>query len=232
MKKERLLILDTETTGLNYQEDRIIEIGIVELYENILTGHNFHKYINPQKEISLSAQRVHGISNEFLLNKPVFSEIAQSFLDFIRDDVIIIHNAEFDIGFINKELKNCGFNDVKNQIIDTIKIAKKEFPGQTVNLDSLCKKLNIINTRDDYHGALLDANLLSKVYLKLTTGKQEDLDLRDNNITSFNNHNFNEQIEKHFFTPRSKLMSLTNHDREEHEKFINTMNDSIWKKIE
>ena len=179
MNKLRKLILDTETTGLNFNDDKLIEIGIVELKEDILTQNYFHEYINPEKDISLSAQKVHGISNRFLIDKPVFSEIAQKLLDFIQDDILIIHNAEFDINFINKELHNCGYNKISNFVIDTIKIAKKEFPGQAVNLDSLCRKLSVNNTRKNYHGALLDATLLSKVYLKLTTGKQETLNLND-----------------------------------------------------
>ena len=130
MKEERKLILDTETTGLNFEEDKLIEIGIVELKDNILTQNYFHEYINPKRDISLSAQKIHGISNEFLIDKPIFSGIAQKLLDFIRDDLLIIHNAEFDINFINKELNDCGFNNINNSIIDTIKIAKKEFPGQ------------------------------------------------------------------------------------------------------
>ena len=137
MKKDRILILDTETTGLNVEDDRIIEIGIVELHDNILTTNFFHEYINPQKEISLTAQNIHGISNEFLTSKPLFHEIVQKFLDFIKNDTIIIHNAEFDTKFLNKELQNCGFKTLKNDIVDTIKIAKKEFPGQLVSLDSL-----------------------------------------------------------------------------------------------
>ena len=114
MEKERKLILDTETTGLDFDNDKIIEIGIVELKDNVLTQNYFHEYINPEKDISLSAQKVHGISNEFLIDKPTFNNIAQKFLDFIKDDTIIIHNAEFDINFINKELQNCGFNKIKN----------------------------------------------------------------------------------------------------------------------
>ena len=172
MKKLRKLILDTETTGLNFDEDKLIEIGIVELKEDVLTQNYFHEYINPEKDISLSAQKVHGISNKFLIDKPVFSEIAQKFLDFIKDDTLIIHNSEFDINFINKELQNSGYDKINNSIIDTIKIAKKEFPRQTVNLDSLCRKLDVNNTRQNYHGALLDATLLSKVYLKLTEIKR------------------------------------------------------------
>ena len=140
MEQKRILVLDTETTGLDFVSDRIIEIGIVELKDNVITQNYFHEYINPEMNISLSAQKVHGISNEFLIGKPTFNKIAKKFIDFVKDDTIIIHNAEFDTNFINKELQDCGFNNIKNSVIDTIKLAKKEFPGQTVNLDSLCKK--------------------------------------------------------------------------------------------
>ena len=137
--ENRKLILDTETTGLNFDHDKIIEIGVVELIDNVLTQNYFHEYINPEIEISLSAQKLHGISNKFLIGKPTFSNVVKKFLEFIKDDTIIIHNAAFDTNFINKELQNCGLNNIKNSIIDTIKIAKKEFPGQTVNLDSYVK---------------------------------------------------------------------------------------------
>ena len=147
MEQKRKLILDTETTGLDFVNDKIIEIGIVELKDNVLTQSYFHEYINPEKNISLSAQKIHGISNEFLINKPTFSKIARKFLDFIKEDTIIIHNAEFDTNFINKELENCGLKRINNSIVDTIKIAKTEFPGQTVNLDSLCRKLDVFNIR-------------------------------------------------------------------------------------
>ena len=231
MANERKLILDTETTGLNFEIDKIIEIGIVELKENVLTQNYFHEYINPEKDISLSAQKVHGISNEFLIDKPVFNKIAQKFLDFIKDDIIIIHNAEFDINFINKELQNCGFKRINNIIIDTIKLAKKEFPGQAVNLDSLCRKLDVNNTRQNYHGALLDANLLSKVYLKLTTGKQESLKLIDNKFFKLSENENIDQNKKNFLTPRYKLMNLSDHEKREHENFIKEMKNPIWKKV-
>ena len=231
MEDERKLILDTETTGLSFDVDKIIEIGIVELKENVLTQNYFHEYINPEKDISLSAQKVHGISNEFLIDKPVFSKIAQKFLDFIKDDIIIIHNAEFDINFINKELQDCGLSRINNVIIDTIKLAKKEFPGQTVNLDSLCRKLNVNNTRQNYHGALLDATLLSKVYLKLTTGKQESLKLIDNNLFKLDeNENIN-HYKNNFLIPRDKLMNLSDQEKRDHENFINKMKNPIWKKV-
>ena len=231
MENERKLILDTETTGLNFYNDKVIEIGIVELIDNVLTQNYFHEYINPEKNISLSAQKIHGITNEFLIDKPTFNSIAQKFLKFIKDDTIIIHNADFDISFLNRELQNCGYDKIKNSVVDTIKLAKKEFPGQTVNLDSLCRKLSIVNTRQDYHGALLDANLLSKVYLKLTTGKQENLNLIDNEISSFsNNQDFND-YKTNFLVPREKLMQLSSNELAQHENFIKGMGNPLWKKI-
>ena len=229
---ERKLVLDTETTGLNFDNDKIIEIGIVEIKDNVLTQNYFHEYINPEIDISLSAQKVHGISNKFLIGKPIFAHIAKKFLDFIRDDTIIIHNAEFDTNFINKELQNSGFNTMKNSVIDTIKIAKKEFPGQTVNLDSLCKKLNIINTRQNFHGALLDATLLSKVYLKLTTGKQENLNLIDSNLININNNKNTKNIKESFSVSRDQLMNLSDYEKKRHKIFINEMRNSLWKKIQ
>lgn len=231
MKDERKLILDTETTGLNFEDDKLIEIGIVELKDNVLTQNYFHEYINPKRDISLSAQKIHGISNDFLMDKPIFSTIAQKLLDFIKDDIIIIHNAEFDTNFINKELNDCGFKNIDNSIIDTIKIARKEFPGQTVNLDSLCRKLSITNTRQDYHGALLDATLLSKVYLKLTTGKQENLNLIDMKTVNLKKDNAGLEHKNNFLVPRDRLMKLSDEEKKNHENFLAEMNDSVWSKI-
>ena len=227
---KRILILDTETTGLNFENDKIIEIGIVELIDNVLTQNFFHEYINPEKDIGFSAQKVHGISNDFLVGKPTFHVIANKFLDFIKDDTIIIHNAEFDTNFINKELQNCGFSNIRNPIIDTIKIAKQEFPGQTVNLDSLCKKLDVINTRQNFHGALLDATLLSKVYLKLTTGKQENLNFIKNEPIKSNINQETKNIKLNFLVPREQLMLLSDHEKQEHENFITEMKNPLWKK--
>ncbi len=229
--EKRKLILDTETTGLNFYDDRIIEIGIVELIDNVLTQNYFHEYINPEINISMSAQKVHGISNEFLIGKPTFNKIADKFLDFIKDDTIIIHNAEFDTNFINKELQNCGLSNIKNSVIDTIKIAKKEFPGQTVNLDSLCKKLDVKNTRQNFHGALLDATLLSKVYLKLTTGKQENFNLTNSKLVSRDNHQEPKNLKMNFSVPRKKLMRLSDHEKKQHERFISNMTDPLWEKV-
>ena len=231
MTQERKLIIYTETTGLDYENDKIIEIGIVELIDNVLTQNYFHEYINPNIDISISAQKVHGITNEFLLDKPTFNNIAQRFLNFIKNDTLIIHNANFDTNFINKELQHCGFKKIKNNIIDTIKIAKQEFPGQTVNLDSLCRKLNVINTRQDYHGALLDATLLSKVYLRLTTGKQENLNLMDIKSKDLSNDIYSDNCKSMFTVPRKKLMVLSKSEEEKHENFVNEMINPLWKKI-
>ena len=228
---KRKLILDTETTGLDFSNDRIIEIGIVELIDNVLTQNYFHQYINPEMDVSLSAQKVHGISNDFLIGKPTFDNVVKKFLEFIQNDEIIIHNAEFDVNFINKELQNCGFNNIKNTITDTIKIAKKEFPGQTVSLDSLCKKLNVVNSRQNYHGALLDATLLSKVYLKLTTGKQENLNLINNKLMNLNGDKENKKFKNDFSVPREKLMHLSKSEKMQHESFISGMKNPLWRKL-
>ena len=229
--EKRKLILDTETTGLDFENDKVIEIGIVELIDNVLTQNYFHEYINPEMNISLSAQKIHGISNEFLIGRPTFNKIAKNFLDFIKNDTLIIHNAEFDTNFINKELQNCGFNNIKNSVVDTIKIAKNEFPGQTVNLDSLCKKLNVNNTRQNFHGALLDATLLSKVYLKLTTGKQENLNLIDYKKVNINKNKVDKNLKASFSVPREKYMQLSDHEKKQHESFIDEMSDPVWKKL-
>lgn len=224
----RKLILDTETTGLDYVEDKIIEIGIIELIDDIRTNNNFHIYINPNQKISMDAQKIHGLTNEFLDKEKMFPDIADEFLKFIGDDILIIHNSQFDLNFINKELENCGRKKIVNPIIDTINLARKKFPGQTVNLDALCRKLNIVNTRKEYHGALLDADLLCKVYLKISAGKQEML-----NLSNFNNRkhvNLN-SVDDIRLTDRKKLKHIDKEDLEYHDSMVNSMKDPIWKKI-
>ena len=137
MENRRLLVLDTETTGLDLENgDRVIEIGIIELIDGVKTGHNFQQYFNPNKKIEKSAQDIHGLTNEFLSDKPNFYEIADEFNDYIKESTLLIHNASFDIKFLDFELENCGKKKINNEIIDTLNIAKKEFPGQSVSLDS------------------------------------------------------------------------------------------------
>jgi DNA polymerase-3 subunit epsilon len=172
----RQIVLDTETTGLEpSQGHRIIEIGCVELMNRRLTGNNLHIYINPERDIDAGALEVHGITNEFLSDKPVFAEIAQTFLEFVEGAELIIHNAPFDIGFLDHELQdlNRGFNKMDNycNILDTLAIARKKHPGQKNSLDALCKRYFVDNSQRELHGALLDAEILADVYLIMTGGQ-------------------------------------------------------------
>ena len=157
----RELVLDTETTGLNHEiGHRLVEIGIIELDNHVPTGNYFHYYLNPERESDEAALRVHGLSKEFLSDKPKFVEIVEEFIEFISDSKIIIHNASFDVGFINAELKRCNISELNNDcIIDTLQMAKKKFLGQSVSLDSLCRKFNIDLSERNTHGALKDAKL-------------------------------------------------------------------------
>jgi len=175
----REIVLDTETTGLDPKAGhRIVEIGCVELINHVATDATFHKYINPERDMPEEAFRVHGLSEEFLRDQPLFSEIAEGFLTFIGDSPLVIHNAEFDMGFINAELERVklGALDVLRSI-DTVRMARKMFPGAPANLDALCKRFQIDNSGRDLHGALLDARLLADVYLELTGGRQQGLEL-------------------------------------------------------
>jgi DNA polymerase III subunit epsilon len=180
----RQIVLDTETTGLETsQGHRIIEIGCVELFNRRLTGRHYHQYIKPEREIDAGAQAVHGISNAMLADKPVFARIADEFLQFIGDAELVIHNAAFDIGFLNYELNMLrpGFGSVSDRchIVDTLLMARAKHPGQKNNLDALCKRYGVDNSQRDLHGALLDAEILADVYL-LMTGGQTALSLGGN----------------------------------------------------
>ena len=172
----RQVVLDTETTGLDWQHGhRVIEIGCVELVNRRKTSQTFHQYINPQRSIDEAAQEVHGLSNEDLAGKPLFADIATEFLEFVGDAELIIHNAEFDIGFLDNELRTAGLKREqlrkRNTILDTLILARQIHPGQRNNLDALCRRYQIDNSRRDLHGALLDARLLADVYLAMTGGQ-------------------------------------------------------------
>ena len=181
----RQIVLDTETTGLEWiQGHRIIEIGCLEIFDRRITSSRFHQYLNPDREIELGAQQVHGISREFLQEKPRFFEIAEEFLDYIRGAELIIHNAPFDVGFLDNELLSIGgdWGQITNycDILDTLQLARKIHPGQRNSLDALCKRYEIDNTHRTQHGALLDAELLAEVYLTMTGGQTSlELDLPD-----------------------------------------------------
>ena len=181
----RELVLDTETTGLDFENgDKIVEIGIVELENHVQTGNSFHYYLNPERDSSPEALKVHGLTTEFLSDKPKFEEIVEEFIHFLSDSKIIIHNASFDIGFINSQLKGCNFQEInETRVIDTIVLAKNKYRGQSVSLDSLCRRYNIDITGREIHGALKDAKLLSLVYLELIGGKQTKLKFQEDNST-------------------------------------------------
>lgn len=177
----RQIVLDTETTGLEPEQGhRIIEIGCVELINRRLSGRHWHQYINPERQIDAGAIEVHGITNEFLHDKPVFAQVAADFIEFVAGAELIIHNAPFDIGFLNNELKllGSGFGRVDDQcgVIDTLVMARQMHPGRRNNLDALCVRYYVDNTQRDLHGALLDAEILADVYLAMTSG-QTDLAL-------------------------------------------------------
>ncbi len=175
----RELVLDTETTGLDpLGGHRLVEIGCVELINHLPTRNSFHRYINPQRDMPEEAFRVHGLSADFLAGQPLFADIVGEFLEFLEDSPLIIHNATFDMGFINAELTRLGLATLPmSRAVDTVAMARKRFPGAQVNLDALCRRFEIDNTHRTKHGALLDAELLADVYLQLIGGRQPGLDL-------------------------------------------------------
>lgn len=176
----REIVLDTETTGFKANEgDRLVEIGCIELVNHIPTGRHYHVYINPERGMPEEAFKVHGLSDEFLKDKPLFAAVAQEFCDFIGEDPLVIHNAQFDLGFLNAELARLsGFPHIAmERAIDTVRLARQKFPGAQASLDALCKRFNIDNSARVKHGALLDAELLAEVYLELIGGRQQGLGL-------------------------------------------------------
>jgi DNA polymerase III subunit epsilon len=174
----REIVLDTETTGLDpLAGHRVVEVGCLELVNTVATGNTFHAYFNPEMIMPSGAQDVHGLTDEFLADKPLFSERVEEFLAFIGDAQLVIHNAQFDMGFLNAELERAGKPPLANQYVDTVSMARRKFPGQRASLDALCERFGIDNSSRTKHGALLDSELLAEVYLELSGGRQRDLGL-------------------------------------------------------
>ena len=224
----REIVLDTETTGLSpAMGDRLVEIGCVELINHIPSGRHYHVYINPQRSMPEEAFRVHGLSDEFLSDKPLFKAVAADFGDFIGDATLIIHNAPFDMGFLNAELEKVGQRPLSNTVIDTVMLAREKHPGARVSLDALCKHYGIDNSRRALHGALLDSEILAEVYLELIGGKQVSLALIAENRVS----GADAIATRIVAAPRPVALPsrLAAYELAAHERLVATLGtDSIW----
>jgi len=223
----REIILDTETTGLSYElGDRIIEVGCVELYNHIPTGKTLQFFCNVQKKISEEASNIHGITNEFLSSHPTFKENANNLINFIKNDTLVIHNASFDIGFINNELKIIGLKELKNKIIDTVTLARKKLNTRIANLDYLCRRFEIDLSARKLHGALLDSHLLAEVYLELNGGKQISMDL-SNSDKKTNNKETVETKRSHKFIK----IQPNEEDLLQHKLNLKQIKNPLWEKF-
>lgn len=221
----REIVLDTETTGFDpLTGHRIVEIGCVELLNHLPTGETFHRYVNPERDMPEEAFKVHGLSEQFLSDKPVFAEVVAEFLEFLGDSQLIIHNAEFDMRFINAELSRLGFPALPmSRATDTVAMARKKFPGAQANLDALCRRFGIDNTHRTQHGALLDSELLAEVYLQLIGGRQPDLALGSAVKVKAE---AKVQSERSFRSPRPHAPS--SEEAEAHQAFIGSLKNAIW----
>lgn len=228
----REIVLDTETTGFEPAEgDRIVEIGAVELMGHVPTGRTYHQYINPQRSMPEEAFAVHGLSDEFLADKPVFKDIAQDFVDFVGDARLVIHNAAFDMKFLNAEL---GWLNrpllPTDQALDTLAIARRKFPGSPASLDALCRRFGIDNSSRTLHGALLDSEILAEVYLELIGGRQPDFGLATDagaTSTSGTADDWRPQPRPQALSPR-----ITKEEVAAHAAFLDSLGDDpLWKKL-
>lgn len=224
----REIVLDTETTGFDPETgDRIVEIGAVELYNHVATGRTYHQYINPERTMPAEAFEVHGLGDDFLRDKPKFAEIGRAFLDFVQDSKLIIHNASFDMKFLNAEL---GWMKLPllpwDQAIDTLSIARQRFPGSPASLDALCRRFNIDNSSRTLHGALLDSEILAEVYLELIGGRQPDLSL---SVASVDSESAAGGKWRPMPRPSPLPSRLTEDERKAHDAFIKSLGESaLW----
>ena len=227
--KKREIVLDTETTGLNpLNGDRLVEIGCVEIINFLPTGVVFHRYFNPERDVPAEASRVHGLTNEFLADKPVFAGEVDAFLDFIGGDPLVIHNAPFDMGFLNAELTRHGFRTLPmSRAVDTLPMARKMFPGAPASLDALCKRFGVDLSSRDFHGALLDARLLAEVYLELCGGRQPAL-MGATETGTQSAALEQEQAQRTFRQPREHLVPPE--EMAAHEEWLAKIKNALWKR--
>jgi DNA polymerase-3 subunit epsilon len=229
MSENREIVLDTETTGMDPSTgDKIVEIGCLELMNHIPTGKTLQLYINPEREVPAEAIAIHGITNEFLKNKPVFSQVYSEFIEFIGDAKLVIHNAEFDMKFINAELKHVGHSPIPwGRIVDTVTMARKKYPGQPANLDALCRRFGIDNSERTFHGALLDSELLAEVYMELLGGRQHGLlGIGANKDTTVEI----KQIERPYREPR--VFAVSKAEAKAHSEMLNNLTEALWNKLD
>ena len=213
------IILDTETTGLSFNSDKIIEIACVELENQIPTKNVFHTFVNPEMDISDGAYQTHGITREFLRDKPVFKDVAKEFLAFIKDSKLVIHNADFDMAFLNKALQDIDLEPIpKDRVVDTLFLARQKFPGAQASLDALCKRFKIDTSKREKHSALVDCNLLTEIYIELLDKKEPMLDLKQSAINT-NEENSSYKINEN----RKKIIiSVTDEETRLHREFLKT----------
>ncbi len=225
----REIVLDTETTGLTPREGhRIVEIGAVELVNHVPTGRTYHQYINPERDMPAEAFNVHGLSEQFLRKHPVFSEIAAAFLEFVSDGILVIHNAPFDMAFINHELKTLKYEIIpEEQVLDTLALSRKKHPMGPNSLDALCRRYSIDNSNRTKHGALLDAELLASVYLELIGGRQQNLAISQESVEQAQ-----AQVrERQTANPRPQPLPsrLTENELAAHDTLVNTLGSApLW----
>ena len=224
----REVVLDTETTGLDpLKGDKLVEIGCLELENHVGTGAFFHTYINPKRNMPAQAERIHGLSEEFLKDKPDFNEIVEDFTQFIGESDLIIHNAPFDLGFLNVELEKSSNDKIApERVVDTLLIARKKFPGAPANLDALCRRFEIDLSGRTKHGALLDAQLLAEVYLELIGGRQPGLVL--DNIVIGSKDMKDSNLSKSKYSTKKYIPNEA--ELTEHAKFLKKITNPIWKR--
>ena len=238
----RQVVLDTETTGLEHRDGhRIVEIGCVEMVERRLTGRNFHVYLNPERQVEGGALEVHGITDDFLADKPKFVDIAKEFIGFIRDAELVIHNASFDVGFLNAELERLGDESVGRveavaSVLDTLALARELHPGQRNSLDALCRRYQIDNSSREYHGALLDAEILCDVYLAMTGGQAAlSLDHNDPDATGSGRRTAPRRIPDQ--RPPLNVIRPNTAEQEAHEVWLQRLDKAVdgpclWRQLE
>lgn len=226
----REIVLDTETTGMDPATgDRIVEIGCLELINHVPTGKTLHLYLNPEREVPAGAVAVHGLTWDFLKKHPTFAEVVDKFIDFIADDICIAHNADFDMKFLNAELKTLGFPAIApKRVIDTVAMARRKFPGSPASLDALCRRFNIDLSERSLHGALLDSQLLAEVYLELLGGRQHGLTLEP---TLKNNAQETIQVTDAKLPRPLRSFPASADELAAHESMVGKIKNALWKKV-